>query len=188
MQPFRFTQKRKNARSVPSRFALGARAEIPSAIEHVDVGGSELVEHHIAARFRERCELFRERPIFAQRGRRDLSTLAVSQENLDGVGNRDAAGSLGCSGRRAAAVGCRPVPVLFRHAPAQALGRLSHSHLSGALRLKFPRSVPETKIGQAQRFQPFFRSSNSPGADFFWMTGFALPPVAAIEAKRHASF
>jgi len=50
---------------------------------------------------------------------------------------------------------------LFSHWPAIAFAS-AHSQTPVDLRLKCPLRVPEAKIGQSQRFQFFFRSSNSP--------------------------
>lgn len=48
---------------------LGLRAWTKLApIKDVDVAGSELIEHHVAARVGERLELLRERPVLAVGG------------------------------------------------------------------------------------------------------------------------
>lgn len=89
---FRFMQKRKNAHSVPSLFPF-ARAELPVAVKDVDVGGSEVVEHHVAARLGKRRQLIRECPVLAKSRGGDFRALAVGEKNPDCISDREARGN-----------------------------------------------------------------------------------------------
>jgi hypothetical protein len=56
----------------PDALALRPRANLPLAVKHIDIGGSELIQHNVAPLFREGRKLLRKCPVFAKRGRRDL--------------------------------------------------------------------------------------------------------------------
>jgi hypothetical protein len=71
------------------RVALCSHTELPVRVERIDVASAELVQHRVAARIGERSNLLRERPMFAQRRRRDAGAFTDREERLDGVVNRD---------------------------------------------------------------------------------------------------
>ena len=138
--------------------AFRARAELPAAMENIDVARSELVKRDVAARFRETRELLREGPVLAQGRGRYPGPFPVAEENLGGIGNRNA------PGLRVSGVGCTTgLPFqasATSHAAARALAS-SQSDLPVCLRLKFPPRVPETRMRQAHFSQPRLPSSNS---------------------------
>jgi hypothetical protein len=73
----------------------------------------------------------------------------------------------------------------FCHSAATAVAS-SHAVLPVYFRLKFPAMVPEAKIWQLHRFQPFLRSSNSPERDSSGCPASFLP-VPPIEIQGHTS-
>src|SRR2546428_6906417 len=75
---------------------LCARTELQSRVELIGVGWRELIDHHVAATVGICRQLFRERPILAERRGGDLRALAIPEEDGRGIGDGDA----GRSGRR----------------------------------------------------------------------------------------
>ena len=74
---------------------LRARTELQSRVEPVGIGRRELVDHHVAATICKFGQLFRERPILAERRGGDLRARAIGEEDLGGVRDRDAGRSGG---------------------------------------------------------------------------------------------
>ena len=65
--------------------SLCARTELQSRVELIGVGWRELIDHHVAATVGICRQLFRERPILAERRGRDLRGLAIGEEDAGGV-------------------------------------------------------------------------------------------------------
>jgi hypothetical protein len=74
----------------------------------------------------------------------------------------------------------------FCHSAATALAS-SQAVLPVYFRLKFPAMVPEAKIWQSHRFQPFLAFLKFAGARLLGVSGFALLPVPPIEIQGHTS-
>ena len=138
-------------------FGFTPNSVFPRGIKPVHVGDGELVDINVTAMVTKSAELVRKGLVFGESSRLDCPGLAACNECINRIRYCGSLGRglLGCWGM------CDGIPVACPFELTAYALAASHSHCPVFLRLNFRRRVPETTMGHSQRFQPFFRSSNS---------------------------
>src|SRR5436305_1585074 len=90
VDPFAMRGEPKKRAQYAKPFPLRPCPELEARVKLVGVARCELIEHHVAAIVSKGGQLLRERPVFAQRGWREIRALAIRQKNDARLCNRDA--------------------------------------------------------------------------------------------------
>ena len=163
---------------------LCARTELQSRVEPVGIGRRELVDHHVAAAVGICRQLFRERPILAERRGGDLRALAIREEDAGGFLDSDA-------GRRRRRVrcwhrGCRltaPVADGFDGC------RVGAGFVPGRRAGAFAPEASGESAGDENDARAPFPAAGTLGeftrGRILRAAGFALSPMAAVDVQRH---
>src|SRR5262249_9774301 len=85
VDPFPVYAKAKESPERGEPLCLRPRPHLPIRPEVIDVFRRELIDHNVAATFGIRDDLFLERPILAQRGRRESGDFTTADERLASI-------------------------------------------------------------------------------------------------------
>jgi hypothetical protein len=181
---FRLTAKRKNARRTPRRVPC-ARTEFKSRVEPIEFGRRELVDHQIPTTVGVCRQLFRERPILAERRRSDLRARAIGEEDLGGIRDRDA-------GRSGGRVRCRHRERRLTAPVADGFDgcRVDAGFVPSRRACAFAPEAPGERAGHEDDTRATFPTAGalleSTRGRILRATRFAVSPMAAVDVQRHA--